>query len=59
MLDRSALIAYGSETGNSQDFAEELGRSLQRIRFNLEVVKLDDIELVSISRTIQNGSDTD
>ena len=43
---RSALIAYGSETGNSQDYAEELGRLLQRIHFSVHVSELDAVETV-------------
>ncbi|KAI9745499.1 MAG: NAPDH-dependent diflavin reductase [Claussenomyces sp. TS43310] len=43
--DRSALILYGSETGNSQDAAEQLGRICQRLRFCTDVVEMDDIRL--------------
>ena len=32
-LGRSALVTYGSETGNAQDVADELGRLAQRLRF--------------------------
>ncbi|KAK3167593.1 hypothetical protein OEA41_010720 [Lepraria neglecta] len=42
--DRSALVAYGSETGNAYDYAEELGRFLERIHFSTHVSKLDAIE---------------
>jgi len=43
---RSALILYGSETGNAQDVAEELGRICERLRFETQVAELNDIDLV-------------
>ena len=45
--DRSALIAYGSETGNANDYAEELGRVLERIRFRTYVSELDAVDTAS------------
>ncbi|KAL8382906.1 hypothetical protein RB595_006602 [Gaeumannomyces hyphopodioides] len=42
---RSALVLYGSETGNAQDVAEDLGRTLERLRFRTSVVEMDDIGL--------------
>lgn len=45
--DRNALILYGSETGNAQDIAEELGRTAERLRFSTRVSELDAIGLVS------------
>lgn len=42
---RSALVLYGSETGNAQDVAEELGRLAERLRFDTEVVELNSISL--------------
>lgn len=47
MQNRSALIAYGSETGNAHDYAEELGRMLERIYFWTHVSKLDAIDTAS------------
>lgn len=44
---RRALIVYGSETGNAQDVAEELGRIAERLRFDAEVAELNAISLVS------------
>lgn len=44
--DRTALIAYGSETGNSQDAAEHLGRVFERLRFVTKVAELDDVDIV-------------
>lgn len=45
-VDRSVLVLYGSETGNAQDLAEELGRSCQRLHFRTDVEELDAVELV-------------
>ena len=42
---RTALILYGSETGNSQDVAEEVGRLAERLRFDTTVLDLDSFEL--------------
>ena len=47
MLKRSALVAYGSETGNAYDYAEELGRMLERIHFWTHVSKLDAVDTAS------------
>lgn len=41
--DRSALILYGTETGTSQDLAEEVGRCLDRLYFHTDVAGLDDV----------------
>jgi len=46
--NRSALILYGSETGNSQDVAEEVGRLCERLRFSTNVIELDNIDIVCI-----------
>lgn len=46
---RSALVAYGSETGNALDYAEEVGRALERLHFDTLVISLNSIELASIS----------
>jgi sulfite reductase alpha subunit-like flavoprotein len=43
---RRALVLYGSETGNAQDVAEELGRLAERLRFDAQVTELDAIKLV-------------
>jgi sulfite reductase alpha subunit-like flavoprotein len=43
---RRALVVYGSETGNAQDVAEEIGRLAVRLRFDTEVAELDAITLV-------------
>lgn len=41
---RSALVLYGTETGTSQDFAEEISRCLERLHFDTDVAGLDDTE---------------
>ncbi|KAG5977700.1 hypothetical protein E4U55_006601 [Claviceps digitariae] len=43
--ERTILISYGSETGNAQDMAEELGKLCQRLRFKASVKELDTVEL--------------
>ncbi|KAL2426678.1 NADPH-dependent diflavin oxidoreductase 1 [Exophiala dermatitidis] len=40
---RSVLLLYGTETGTSQDFAEEIGRCLERLHFDTDVAGLDDV----------------
>jgi sulfite reductase alpha subunit-like flavoprotein len=40
---RSALILYGTETGTSQDIAEEVGRLTQRLHFDTDVAGCDDV----------------
>ncbi|KAH7067787.1 NADPH dependent diflavin oxidoreductase-like protein 1 [Paraphoma chrysanthemicola] len=42
---RRALVVYGSETGNAQDVAEEMGRLAVRLRFDTEVAELNAISL--------------
>ncbi|CAF3632241.1 unnamed protein product [Fusarium graminearum] len=43
--DRSVLVLYGSETGNAQDMAEELGLICQRLHFKSRVEELDVVDL--------------
>ena len=43
---RTALVLYGSETGNSQDVAEEMGDLTERLRFNTQVSELNSITVV-------------
>ncbi|KAK0262977.1 NAPDH-dependent diflavin reductase [Friedmanniomyces endolithicus] len=42
---RTALILYGSETGNAQDLAEEVARTTERLRFDTTVLDLDSVSL--------------
>lgn len=44
---RRILIAFGSETGNSQDSAEDIGRLAERLHFKTWVCEMNDIDLVS------------
>jgi hypothetical protein len=48
--DRKALILYGSETGNSQDVAEQLGRIAERLHFITRVYEMDAVEIVCFRR---------
>lgn len=47
--DRSALVLYGSETGNAQELAEEMGRLTERLRFSTQVAEFDSLNLVGPS----------
>lgn len=49
--DRSALILFGSETGNSEDAAELLGRLAERLRFHARVASMDSVDIVRPSHT--------
>ncbi|KAK4954094.1 NAPDH-dependent diflavin reductase, partial [Elasticomyces elasticus] len=42
---RSALILYGSQSGNAQDVAEELGHLTERLRFETNIIDIDHAEL--------------
>ena len=46
---RSALVLYGTETGTSQDLAEEVGRSLERLLFEVDVTGCDNATLQDFS----------
>jgi sulfite reductase alpha subunit-like flavoprotein len=50
---RRALVLYGSETGNAQDVAEELGRIAERLRFDAQVTELDAIKLVRLGTDVR------
>jgi len=43
--ERVALILYGSETGNAQDVAEEVGRMAERLRFDTNILDMDSVQL--------------
>lgn len=47
--ERSALITYGSETGNAQDVAEELTQTAERLHFLTQVCTLDEVDPVSFT----------
>lgn len=47
---RSALVVYGTETGNSQDVAYELSQSLERLHFVTSSRELDATRLTDLVR---------
>lgn len=53
---RRALVLYGSETGNAQDVAEELGRLAERLRFDTDVVELNAVTLVCALALERDGA---
>ncbi|KAI1491468.1 riboflavin synthase domain-like protein [Biscogniauxia mediterranea] len=48
--NRKILILYGSETGNSEDTAGDLGRLAERLRFRTLVCEMNDVELSTLLR---------
>ncbi|KAI0171773.1 riboflavin synthase domain-like protein [Hypoxylon sp. FL1284] len=48
--DRRMLIVYGSETGNSQDLAENLERLTERLHFKTVTCEMNDVELSTLPR---------
>lgn len=44
---RSLLVLYGTETGNSQEIAQEIGRAAERLRFQTDIEEMNDVPLVS------------
>ncbi|KAH8702490.1 putative NADPH-dependent FMN/FAD containing oxidoreductase [Talaromyces proteolyticus] len=46
---RTALVLYGSETGNAQEVAEELGRTAERLHFVTHVGECDSVKAESLS----------
>ncbi|KAI1505382.1 riboflavin synthase domain-like protein [Biscogniauxia marginata] len=48
--NRQILILYGSETGNGQDAAGDLGRLTERLRFRTLVCEMNDVELSTLLR---------
>lgn len=43
---RSAVILYGTETGNAQDVAEELGSMAERLHFTALVSEMNNFQAV-------------
>lgn len=41
---RTALVAYGSETGNAQDCANEIGQLAERLHFGTRVESLEALD---------------
>ncbi|KAM0669970.1 hypothetical protein ACQRIU_000365 [Beauveria bassiana] len=48
---RTVLVLYGSETGNAQELAEELGRTCQRLHFQSTV---EEMSAVTLRALLQN-----
>ncbi|KAF7530448.1 hypothetical protein G7054_g9575 [Neopestalotiopsis clavispora] len=48
--DRRILILYGSETGNSHDFAIDLETMAERLRFRADVFGIDSITLKTLTQ---------
>ncbi|KAL1703452.1 hypothetical protein EV121DRAFT_208004 [Schizophyllum commune] len=46
--ERSLLIIYATETGNSQDCADRIARECRRIAFQCRVVSVDEYDLSSL-----------
>lgn len=53
---RSALVLYGTETGTSQDLAEELGQLLERRLFNTYIQGLDAVHPVRYPQISHDSS---
>jgi sulfite reductase alpha subunit-like flavoprotein len=46
---RTALVLYGTETGNAQDLAEELARVTERLHFSTTVAELDAVPITLLN----------
>ncbi|KAF3935045.1 hypothetical protein ABW20_dc0106170 [Dactylellina cionopaga] len=44
MEDRRITLLYASETGNTEDHAQELGRTLERLHFTVQMMEMDLFE---------------
>ncbi|KAF3902874.1 hypothetical protein AA313_de0208153 [Arthrobotrys entomopaga] len=44
MEDRNITILYASETGTTEDYAQELGRTLERLHFTVRMTEMDLFE---------------
>ncbi|KAK6335803.1 NAPDH-dependent diflavin reductase [Orbilia blumenaviensis] len=44
MDERRINVLYASETGTTEDRAQELGRTLERLRFTVDIVEMDSFE---------------
>jgi sulfite reductase alpha subunit-like flavoprotein len=54
--NRSLLVLYGTETGKSQEMAQEIGRAAEGLRFQTQVEEMDDVPLVSSTNTTAHHS---
>lgn len=48
--ERKILILYGSETGNSQELAEDIERLARRLHFETELEEMNNVVPVSAIR---------
>ena len=55
LANRSLLILYGTETGHSQEIAEELADMALRLRFELSLEEMDGVDLVSVQAGSNNS----
>lgn len=46
--DRTALVLYGTETGNSEEVAEELEAMLEKLHFVTRISSMHLVELVCL-----------
>lgn len=44
---RTLLVLYGTETGHSQEIAEEIADAAERLQFRTSVLLMNDVPLVS------------
>lgn len=54
LAHRSMLILYGTETGHSQEIAEELADMALRLRFELSLEEMNGVDLVSVQAGSRN-----
>lgn len=52
------LVLYGTETGKSQEIAQEIGRAAEGLRFQTQVEEMNDVPLVSSTITTNNNNTT-
>lgn len=50
LKNRKIVILYGSETGNSESLAEDLGRLAERLRFQTWVSEMEDVGLKTLTQ---------
>ncbi|KAI0022768.1 riboflavin synthase domain-like protein [Xylariomycetidae sp. FL0641] len=50
LRDRHMLLLYGSETGNSQDAAENIEQLAARLRFRTQIFEMNDVDLSTLTR---------
>ncbi|KUI68704.1 NADPH-dependent diflavin oxidoreductase 1 [Cytospora mali] len=48
--NRSLLVLYGTETGNSQEIAQEIGRAAERLRFQTDIEEMNDVPLRELAQ---------